>query len=528
MFQPIRASLLLALLLVSLCMAGCAPGAEPTVEKTIFVASHMVDCVGEAQQVCYLVKENPDDEYTFFYDQIVGFDYELGYAYELRINEETIKDPPADASSIKWTLIEVVSKVEVPGIPAELLDVEWVLGTFGAVGAEDVVGGNKPITLQFTREYQIGGSSGCNQYFGSFEVGPGDALSFGVIGATEMACLEDGVMDQEQRYFAALAGVSGFALAQDRLQLLSDDGQSVLTYVIPEAGIANPASVYCEEQGGRLEIRTDADGGQVGICVFDDGSECEEWAFFRGECAPGAGDADESLISLEGSLWTLDSYLDSQGDLADVLLDTEVTLEFEAGQIAGSSGCNSYFAPYEVEGSNLTIGQIGSTLMACEPAVMEQEAQVLAALQSAATYQIADGSLQIVDADGKTVLTFSVLEPAPLTGTTWRLTRYNNGTGGFVSVLDGVEITAVFGDDGSLTGSAGCNTYGTSYEITGEAVQVGPVAATRMMCAEPAGVMEQESAYLEALRAVATWRIRGNALELFGAGGERLAAYAGE
>lgn len=52
-------------------------------------------------------------------------------------------------------------------------------------------------------------------------------------------------------------------------------------------GIANPASVYCQEQGGRLEIRTAEDGGQAGYCLFADGSECEEWAFFRGECVPG-------------------------------------------------------------------------------------------------------------------------------------------------------------------------------------------------------------------------------------------------
>lgn len=52
-------------------------------------------------------------------------------------------------------------------------------------------------------------------------------------------------------------------------------------------GMANPASVHCQEQGGRVEIRTAADGGQVGYCVFPDGSECEEWAFYRGECAPG-------------------------------------------------------------------------------------------------------------------------------------------------------------------------------------------------------------------------------------------------
>lgn len=52
----------------------------------------------------------------------------------------------------------------------------------------------------------------------------------------------------------------------------------------PETQIANPASVYCEEQGGTLEIRTAADGSQSGYCKLKDGTECEEWAYFRGEC----------------------------------------------------------------------------------------------------------------------------------------------------------------------------------------------------------------------------------------------------
>lgn len=47
--------------------------------------------------------------------------------------------------------------------------------------------------------------------------------------------------------------------------------------------LANPASVFCDRQGYTLEIR-DGEGGQSGFCVFDDGTECEEWAFFRGEC----------------------------------------------------------------------------------------------------------------------------------------------------------------------------------------------------------------------------------------------------
>ncbi len=52
----------------------------------------------------------------------------------------------------------------------------------------------------------------------------------------------------------------------------------------PSVELANPASVFCEAQDGRVDIR-DESGGEVGYCVFPDGGECEEWAFFRGECS---------------------------------------------------------------------------------------------------------------------------------------------------------------------------------------------------------------------------------------------------
>ena len=53
-----------------------------------------------------------------------------------------------------------------------------------------------------------------------------------------------------------------------------------------QADMANPASVYCEEHGYRSEIRTASDGSQAGYCIFPDGSECDEWMFYRGECGP--------------------------------------------------------------------------------------------------------------------------------------------------------------------------------------------------------------------------------------------------
>jgi len=52
-----------------------------------------------------------------------------------------------------------------------------------------------------------------------------------------------------------------------------------------EVEIANPASVYCVQSGYTLKIRTNAGGGEYGVCIFSDGSECEEWAFFRNECS---------------------------------------------------------------------------------------------------------------------------------------------------------------------------------------------------------------------------------------------------
>jgi putative hemolysin len=56
----------------------------------------------------------------------------------------------------------------------------------------------------------------------------------------------------------------------------------------PSSGtqIANPASQNCIAKGGKLEIRTNT-AGQFGVCVFTDGSECDEWEYYRNTCQIG-------------------------------------------------------------------------------------------------------------------------------------------------------------------------------------------------------------------------------------------------
>ncbi len=51
-----------------------------------------------------------------------------------------------------------------------------------------------------------------------------------------------------------------------------------------QSQVANPAAVYCRDQGYTYEIRTGPEGGQKGFCVFDDGSECPGWEYFNETC----------------------------------------------------------------------------------------------------------------------------------------------------------------------------------------------------------------------------------------------------
>jgi len=53
------------------------------------------------------------------------------------------------------------------------------------------------------------------------------------------------------------------------------------------AGLANPASENCEGKGGRLFIEQRGDGGEYGVCIFEDNRQCEEWALLRGQCPVG-------------------------------------------------------------------------------------------------------------------------------------------------------------------------------------------------------------------------------------------------
>ena len=224
-------------------------------------------------------------------------------------------------------------------------------------------------------------------------------------------------------------------------------------------------------------------------------------------------------------VWVLVGY----GDAANPTVVEEgtlVTIVFSSieEQVNGSGGCNNYFTGYTADDDgNLTInGPIGSTMMACETGIMDQEIAYLSALETVSGYALTEeGRLELTYSSGQPYEEKLVYTPGetPLTFTTWRLVSYGDPDD-LKSVEEGTAITAVFSPEndtsGTVGGNATCNNYTTNYTLDGDQISFGLVAGTMMMC--PIGA-DQELAYLAALDSSQTYEIIGPNLQITYDGG---------
>jgi len=242
---------------------------------------------------------------------------------------------------------------------AALAGTRWVIVSFGIMGADDpVLPTTTPMLAFDVNGNAISGSTGCNSYFAAVITGTGSTISFGDIGMTEMACLDEGVMDQEQRFLDVLGRIGEFTFDGKVLVLEASNGSAVIRLVAEQA---------------------------------------------------------EPDRSFAGS-WRLTTLID--GDIASsVIAGTEVTLEIDlnAMTVNGSGGCNGYGGPIEVEGDTpapiipgyggsitpIRIGPLMSTMMACEEGIMNQEAAALGTLGDAVTATVKESFLTISTGDGR-------------------------------------------------------------------------------------------------------------------------------
>ena len=232
----------------------------------------------------------------------------------------------------------------------------------------------------------------------------------------------------------------------------------------------------------------------------------------------GEDEAAQDPAALRGEAWVLSSGVEVEG-----WEQVAPTASFTEQQVSGSSGCNRFTASYTVDGGELRLGPVAGTEMACpDPAGAVEEA-FRAALGNVTAWRIEEQELVLLDDDGIELLRFA---PASVAGE-WTVTAFRM-PGSVSSPIVGTELTAAFGDDGKLSGTAGCNPYTTTYRAERGTIEIAAPGSGRMACETPKGVMEQERAYLDALPAAATYEVGGSNLKLLAADGTIVATLARE
>ena len=221
--------ILLMVSVIVLSLTACQPEQPDLVTKQATQGENVVildvnsfwqPCVGVSPRLCLQVKVEGQQNWTLFYDQIEGFTYEPGYLYQLKVRKETVANAPADSSSIKWTLVEEVSKNAVENSHNDLTDTSWTLTSNHGTP----VNSDNPITLEFNSETdQLGGNAGCNQYFASYELNGSEFTVTTPIGSTRKMCQEF-VMQQETSYLQQLEKMQYFQVSEKELLLVSLDG----------------------------------------------------------------------------------------------------------------------------------------------------------------------------------------------------------------------------------------------------------------------------------------------------------------
>jgi heat shock protein HslJ len=213
-----------------------------------------------------------------------------------------------------------------------LFGTRWILQSYGMPDQDMPIVPGSSVTLEFQLGGQAAGRGGCNSYGTTYEAIE-DALSFGAVVATDVACVDSGIMEQEIMFFEALQSATRFEMAEEQLIILL---------------------------------------GEDSRLIFVPASE------------------------LVGSSWQLASF-SNPSEKIPVIADSTVTLEFQLDdQAGGSGGCNRYGTTYSVMDDALTFGEIETTEMGCgEEGIMEQEQMFYNALRSSSRFEINGDHLTI-------------------------------------------------------------------------------------------------------------------------------------
>ncbi|MEV7294395.1 META domain-containing protein [Streptomyces microflavus] len=241
----------------------------------------------------------------------------------------------------------------------------------------------------------------------------------------------------------------------------------------------------------------------------------------------GSGDGSDTVqsdVPVTGVAWSVDS-LTVGGKKTGAPEGSRLEID-PKGRAKAGFGCNHISADARVEGDRITFGKPVSTQMACDETTEKAEKAALAAMDGEVTAKLSGEKLTLTTEGGDTIA-LSEEKPAGLVGTRWAVNTLLSGETATTVPADLPKERVphlTFGEDGTVHGNSGCNSFHGKAAVKGSTIDFGPPAGTRKMC--PEAEMEVERAVLAALDGPATYTIKGSTLTVTSKDGKGIGATA--
>jgi len=192
---------------------------------------------------------------------------------------------------------------------------------------------------------------------------------------------------------------------------------------------------------------------------------------------------------------------------------SRISASFDGMNVSGSAGCNQYQAPIIEKDGAITISAPITTLLSCQPEVMEEESQFLKNLKQAVHYKLNEDTLLLFDAENHPIITLRKSEetgriPFPY-DTPFILTKIlkdDKLTYAFLALKTMIE----FHPDGTISGNGGCNNFSSTYNLTATEITFEPVRITKKACNKSR--LNQEKALLDVLKGTIGYEVRNDQL----------------
>lgn len=207
---------------------ACSTEDKKQEQHVYWINSTKVSCIGLAPTRCLQIQKSESldpSAWESFPGSIHGFDYRAGYIYKIVVKERYLDpdDVPADASSIEYTLVEILEKRQ--DLKLRVNDIWVAIEIYGESLVTDADSITLPQLEINVADMRYMGNDACNQYNGGIIELDDQTIRFGIAAGTRMMCMDMRIPDL---FNASLPEVTSWEINENNLKFSDTDGKEVM------------------------------------------------------------------------------------------------------------------------------------------------------------------------------------------------------------------------------------------------------------------------------------------------------------